>query len=767
MATYTQAHRPLAVSTPLGPDVFLLVGLTGHERISQLFNFQLELLAEDSAKVKFDKLLGQPVAVRLDLPNNKKRYFHGICSRVSQGGRSEGEVFTSYRMEVVPALWFLSKKVQSRIFQHISVPDILKKVLTGLKVEFQIQGTFHPRDFCVQYQESDFNFVSRLMEEEGIFYFFKHSANGHVMVVANTPQSHPKYSQPSESNIIYEKVFGGNRPEERILEWEKMQELRSGKYTLWDHCFEQPHKHLEAEVLVQDDVMVGTVNHKLRVGDNTNLEIYEYPGEYAQRFDGVDKGGGERSQDIQRIFEDNKRTTKIRMQAETMAGVIIHADSTCRHLVSGYQFTLERHWDADGDYVITGIQHSARFAVDYRSGSEGEFEYSNRFTCIPAALVFRPYPVTMKPTVKGTQTAVVVGPAGEEIFTDKYGRVKVQFHWDREGKNNADSSCWVRVAQVWAGKRWGASFWPRIGQEVIVDFLEGDPDQPIIVGSVYNADQMPPYLGQGLDPKHKNDNKLSGIKTNSTKGGHGYNELRMDDTAGKEQVFIHGERNMDIRVKNDCMERIVANRHLIVGGEKDGGKWGDQREKVYQDKHLKVDHDHIEQIEHNMELLIGNDLDVAIKANKREHVELNNDLHIGKDNREKIDGTSSLTVGRDLKEKIGQSASLEVGLDQNQKIGLTHALEAGMIIHLKSGLTLTLEAGMQMTLKVGGNFIDINPAGIFIQGTLVMINSGGAPGSGPGANPAAPEQARDAKEAKPTVPDTADDSKSGQKSAPN
>ncbi|HAF13947.1 MAG TPA: type VI secretion system tip protein VgrG [Blastocatellia bacterium] len=770
MPTYTQANRPLAVTTPLGKDVLLLIGLAGREAISQLFNFHLDLLAEDSSKVKFEELLGHKITVTFKLPNDRERYFSGICNRVSQGGRSEGDIFTSYRMEVVPAFWLLSKRAQSRIFQHITVPDILKKVLTGLDVSFEIQGTFHPRDFCVQYRESDFDFASRLMEEEGIFYFFKHTADGHKMVVANTPDSHPKFGEKSEAKIIYEEAFGGRREEERILSWEKTQELRSGKYTLWDHCFELPHKHLEAEVEILDAVQAGTVSQKLRVGGNDRLELYDYPGAYAQRFDGVNKSGGDQAADLSKIFEDNKRTTKIRMQAETVPGLVLQGTSNCRHLVTGYQFTLERHFDADGDYVLTAIMHSARLTgTDYRSGDEGEFDYENRFTCIPFSdvLPFRPAQVTVKPTVKGTQTAVVVGPPGEEIFTDKYGRVKVQFHWDREGKNNADSSCWVRVAQLWAGKRWGTSFWPRIGQEVIVDFLEGDPDQPIIVGSVYNADQMPPYLGQGPDSKHQNDNKVSGVKTNTTKGGQGFNELRFDDTKGKEQVFIHAECNMDTRVKNDCMERIVANRHLIVGAEKDGSKSGDQLEKVYQDKHLQVDRDQIEHIGNNMELLIDNNLDVAIKANKAEHIASDSDLNIGKDHREKIDGTSSLTVARDLKEKIDLSASLNVGMNQDQKIGMNHALEAGLTIHLKSGMTFVLEAGVQMSLKVGGNFIDINPAGIFIQGTMVMINSGGAPGSGPSANPQAPDAARDAKEAKPTVPNTADDSKSGQKSAPS
>jgi type VI secretion system secreted protein VgrG len=744
MPNYTQANRAMKVTTPLGPDTLLVVGLTGHEGLSQLFSFQLDLLAENTKDIAFDKLLGQPVSVSLAMPGGKTRTFNGICSRFSQGGRDN--TFTAYRLEMVPALWLLTRRAQSRIFQQLSVPDILKKVLTGLDVSWEIQGTFQPRDYCVQYRETDFNFASRLMEEEGIYYFFKHEG-GHKLVVANTPQSHPDLSQGAK--LIYDELTGGKRPEDRIFSWEKVQELRPGKVTLWDHCFEKPHKHLEAEKTIQDSVAAGKVTHKQALGPNAPLEIYDFPGEYAQRFDGVSRGGGEQPAEIEKIFDDNKRTVGIRMQQETVPGLVIHGSSTCRHLVAGHKFTLERHWSADGPYVLTGVQHSATTSLDYRSDGQAEFWYQNSFTCIPFAQPYRPQRTTPKPFVQGTQTAVVVGPSGEEIFTDKYGRVKVQFHWDRQGKNNQESSCWVRVGQPWAGKRWGAFFWPRIGQEVIVDFLEGDPDQPIIVGSVYNADQMPPYLGKGPDSKHPDDNKLTGVKSNTTKGGKGFNEWRFDDTKDKEQIFIHAERDTDTRVKHDCREIILHDRHLIVG-DKDK-KQGDQREQVFQDKHLTIERHHTEQIKGNMQLLVGGgdggNQDIVIKKDKKELVEGDHHHHVKQARNEKVDGTQSLTVGMNQQEKVGQN----------------HALEAGMQIHLKAGLTLILEAGTQLTLKVGGNFIDINPAGVSIQGTMVMINSGGGPGSGSGASPTAPQ---DAQEAKPTKPDEADDAVTGQKSAP-
>jgi len=449
MATYLQADRPIAVFTPLAPDALLLTGVHGEEGLSRPFHFRLDLLAEDPQKVAFDKLLGNRITVRLKLADDRERYWSGICSQVSEVGRDI--VFTHYRLEMVPQLWLLSRRAQSRIFQNLSVPDILKKVLTGLEVTWEIQGTFHPRDYCVQYRETDFNFASRLMEEEGIYYFFKHARNSHTMVVANTPQSHP--DMPLGSRIIFDETAEGREDDLRVKSWQKSQWLRSGKVKLWDHCFELPHKHLEAEEIIQDSVAAGKVTHKLKVGNNDQLELYDFPGEYAQRFDGVDRGGGDRASDLQKIFEDNRRTAKIRIQEEAAAGgLAISGSGMCRNFTSGHKFTLERHYHADGAYVLTGVTHGiATSSTDYRSGQNGQFEYSNSFNCIPFGLPFRPPRMTPKPVVSGPQTAVVVGPPGEEIFPDKYGRVKVQFHWDRDGKADTASSCWLRVMTPAAG----------------------------------------------------------------------------------------------------------------------------------------------------------------------------------------------------------------------------------------------------------------------------------------------------------------------------
>ena len=743
--SYTQDGRPLSIQTPLGKDKLLLIGFRGDEGISQLFSFQVEVLAETATEVAFDQLLGQKVTITVEISTGKKRYFNGIISRVTEG--PQGSIFREYTFEVVPQFWLLARQAQSRIFQHITVPDILKKVFEGLDVSYELQGTFYKRDYCVQYRETDFNFACRLMEEEGIFYFFKHSDGSHKMVVANSPTSHEEV--PIASNVIYETVEGGFREESRIHSWIKMQELRSGKYTLWDHSFELPHKHLEASKTTLENVPVGTVTHKLNTANNQKLEIYDFPGEYAQRFDGVNTSGGDQQSDLQNIFEDNKRTVGIRMQEETVPAILIQGSSHCGQFTSGYKFTLERHFNANGVYVLTTVRHECR-QDDYRS-TGAAFSYENSFTCLPIDLPFRPRRTSAKPTVPGSQTAVVVGPPDKELFTDKYGRVKVQFHWDREGKNDANSSCWIRVGQLWAGKRWGASFWPRVGQEVIVYFLEGDPDQPIIVGGVYNAEQMPPYLGDGLDSKHKNDPNVSGLKSNTTLGGVGFNEIRFDDTKGKEQVFLHAERNFEVTTKNDSLARTYGSRHQIIGQEKDGSKTGDQLETIYHDKQIKVDHDQVEQIGNSMQLYIGGidggtgDLDIVVDGEKKESVGKDDHLHVKGNRKEKIDSDQSLTVGG----------------SQQEKVGMKHAVDAGQEIHLKGGMTVVIEAGMQLTLKAAGGFVDIGPAGVTIQGPMVMINSGGAAGSGSGSGPSSPT---DPKQASPKDPTVADDSKSGQKS---
>lgn len=810
-ASYTQTHRPMEVITPLGKDALLLIGFSGHEAISQLFSFQLDMLAPNATVVPFEKLLGQKITVRLDMQGGLQRFFNGVCIRVSQGMRDNN--FTGYRMEIVPEFWKLTKRTDIRTFQHMAVPDILKKVLSKLDVTYEIQGTFQPRDYVVQYRETDYNFASRLMEEEGIYYFFKHTADGHTMVVANTPSSHPDL--PLRPDVIFEETLGGKRAEDRVTRWEKVQELRSGKYRLWDHTFEMPYKSLYAERTIPESVQVGTVTHPLRVGGNEEMEIFDFPGDYAGRFDGVDSGGSPQPGEMQKIFDDNQRTASIRIDQEAVQSLVVQGVSTCRQFVSGHKFRLQRHFNADGEYVVTSAQHEAKANVDYRSGDPGVYLYQNLFTAIPSALPFRPPRVTPKPTVEGTRTAVVVGPPGEEIFTDKYGRVKIQLKWDRIGKHDADSSCWVRVTQPWAGQRWGMYHIPRIGQEVIVDFLEGDADQPIVTGMVFNAHQMPTYLGDGPDSNDSHNPHLSGIKTCSTPGGDGFNELRFRDTKGQEQVWMHAEHDHDTKVKNNSREDIDNDKHMNIGGAGGGaggggGKGGNLFEKIFNDKNLQVLNDMAHKIFGNRQHSTLKDSDQHTGGDKKDHVEKNNDVvvdgdrktkvgksdhyKVGQDRKEEAGQNLHLKVGQDRKEEVGQNLHLKVGQDRKEEVGQDRHLtvgqnkiekigdssysqvskdlkaDIGKVCSIKGGeeiylnsKKIVLEAEDEVTIKGPGGFIKIEKGVLYIKGnSLVKINSGGSAGSGtqvpmmdavsPEA-PEAPEQAAVAKKAAPPDPE--------------
>src|SRR5580704_7660505 len=749
----SQTNRLLQVTTPLGESALVVTGFRGTEQISQLFSFELDLIADNSATIDFSQLVGKDITLAVATPGQGNeaewRYVNGICPSFSEGDRDVQ--FTNYTAEVVPKVWLLTRLAQSRVFQQKSVPDILKQVFQGFDCDFQLQGQYEPREYCVQYRETDFNFASRLMEDEGIYYFFEHSKSGHKMLIADTPQSHSDV--PGLTTVKYETVEGGPRKGDHVYQWRKTQAVRASRYTLRDRSFQQPTQNLEAKENILDSVQVGTVTHNLKVQANAPLEIYDFPGGYAERFDGISPSGGEQPARLQKLFEDNKRTVKLRMEGEALPALTVHGTSSCANFVSGHKFTLDRHFDAQGDYVLVSVAHEASLGNPYRSGRGGSgLTYANSFSCIPIKLPFRPTRETTVPFIPGVQNALVTGPSGKEVFTDKYGRVKVQFYWDREGKSDENSSCWIRVAQSFAGKRWGASFWPRLGQEVLVAFVEGDPDQPVIVGSVYNAEQMAPYLGDGLDSKHKNDPNVSGIKSNTSLGGSGFNEFRFDDTKDKDQIFLHAERNLEFTTKNDSLAHTYNNRHQIIGQEKDGSKSGDQREMVYHDKHIKVHHDHVEQVGNNMQLLVGGvdsgegNQDIVVKGTKKESVAKDDHLHVTGNRNEKVDGGQSLTVGG----------------SQQEKVGMKHAVDAGQEIHIKSGMTIVIEAGLQLTLKVGPNFVDIGPTGVSIQGTMVMINSGGAAGSGSGSSPDSPQ---DPEQANPTQPDVADDSKSGQKSA--
>ena len=674
MVEYTQTNRSLQITTPLAEDALLITGFRGTEELSCLFSFELSLIAENSTVVDFSKLVGHDIGLSIATTGKEGatdwRYLSGICARFSQGNRNEE--FTSYYAEVYPKVWLLTRRAQSRIFQQKSVPDILKEVFKGFDCDFQLRGQYEPREYCVQYRETDFDFASRLMEEEGIFYFFKHSKSGHKMIVADSSIAH--IDVPGLTKARYKVVEGGSQYGDHIFEWRKTQELRSGKYSLRDHSFQQPTNNLEAKESIMELVRAGTITHKLKGQPNELLEIYDFPGAYAVRFDGINRSGGEQPDRLQKILEDNKRTVRLRMQAEALPSLTIHGTSGCRNFVAGHKFTLDRHFDANGDYVLVSVTHEASMGSAYRTGSTaGDLSYSNIFTCIPSQLPYRPPRRTSIPFVRGVQNAIVTGPPGEEIFTDKYGRVKVQFYWDREGKNDANTSCWLRVCTHWAGRRWGSINIPRIGQEVVVAFLEGNPDQPLVVGSVYNAKQMPPN-------DLPNSKVVSGLKSNTLKGS-GYNEFSINDTPGNEKIVTHAQHDMNTTIENNQADVIHNNRETTV------------------------DVNDTETIGSNQKIKVGANRELTVVGNSKTAISGKEETTIG--------GKSSLTVGGKRSETITSSHTI-MNLKMMTTSASSHTVAAG------SRLT---ETSPKVNLLAGSKFLASSGGKMDVKAAAKRLNS--------------------------------------------
>jgi type VI secretion system secreted protein VgrG len=650
VTTDEQGRRLIAIDTPLGPDQLMLLRLTGSESISAPFSFELQLASQNA--IRFEDIVGKPVTVSVALIQGE-RFINGVVSRFRQTGEEWN--FRNYSAQIVPWFWLLTRRADCRIFQNKSTPEIIEQVFKNLgfsDYEFSLIKSYPKRDYCVQYRETDFNFVSRLIEYHGIYYFFRHEAKKHVMVFVDSPSMIKPC--PSQAKAEYKGVANTYEDRDVVTSWQSEQEIRPGSWALTDFNFEKPLTTITAST----DSLVKTWEKQ--------LQIYDYPA-------GCDSRG------------DAEALTKVRMEAEESFQMVAHADTTCRAFATGFKFELVDPPEESqaGEWLITEIHHEATANAFYSGQVDQRSEYRNRIVGIPAAVPFHPPRVAREPRVPGPQTALVVGPKGEEIYPDKYGRVKVQFHWDRAGKYDADSSCWIRVSQAWAGKGWGSLTLPRIGQEVIVSFLEGDPDQPIITGRVYNGEDTPPY------PLPDEKTKTVLLKSNSTKGGGGFNELRIEDKKGEEQIFFHAEKNLDIRVKNNEYETVTKDLHLIVE----------------QDKFEQTKNDHNETIERDYAQAIGRDH--HLKVTGKEAAE--------------VGGSRSLKVTGDVAEQFGSNFSTQVS----------------MAAYLKAGQTIVLEAPTGITLKCGGNSIVLDPSGVTItasglvtiQGSMVMINSG--PGSPP------------------------------------
>lgn len=520
--SYAQKQRLIQLNTPLGANKLLVRSFSGHEEVSRLFHFEMELLSND-LNIKAVDIVGKPVTLSVvHADNSTKRYFNGYVSRFIQ--MPSKHVYARYRAEVVPWLWFLTRTTDCRIYQKKKVNEVIEDVFSRFGFSdytFELRGSYPQREFCVQYRETSFDFISRLMEEEGIYYFFRHEDGKHTMVIADQKSSYKPCPYQNEVRMEPATGAGFGKQEDFFTGWERHCEFRPGKWAQEDFNFQTPTTNLMANV-----------SSVIPLQGVSKYEIYDYPGEYEN------KGEGD-------------RLTKVRMEQDETPYDVVHGEGYCRALVSGFTFKLTRHERNDqlAEYFLTSVTHEGVQGGFFAEAEEPTDSYSNRFTAIPNSVLFRPERTTPRPYVHGTQTAIVVGPSGEEIYTDKYARVVVQFHWDRLGKKNENSSCWIRVSQVWASRNFGAIWIPRIGDEVIVDFLEGDPDRPLIVGCVYNDKTQPPYSLPGKKEQ-------SGFLTNSSKGGGGSNELRIDDTKGSEEVWLHGQKDWNTVIENDVTQTI-------------------------------------------------------------------------------------------------------------------------------------------------------------------------------------------------------------------
>ena len=637
----TQENRPLAVITPLGEDALLLKSFNFHEQLSQLFSLELELLSTEEDLI-FEDILGQNVTVRVDLASHEQRFINGHVTQFSQVGVSKG--FAVYRANVSPWMWFLTRTADCRIFQNMTVPSIIAEVFDGHGYsdhENKLSGQYRTWEYCVQYRETDFNFVSRLMEQEGIYYFFEHENGKHKLVLCDDYSAHEQipivdYPQMDSNTIPYFPPDDTvTREGEYVSGWSINKSIQPGAYALNDYNFKKPFADISATEYNPHD------------HEADGFEIFDYPGEYTDADEAMDY-------------------SQIRLQELQTSYERIQGFSDVRTLSAGGLFDLSNfnREDQNKEYLILSVNHSAQQDL-FASGSSGsQATYSNSFTVMDGLRDFRPSRTTPKPVVQGLQTAFVVGPKGDEIHTDEYGRVKCQFHWDRRSTADENSSCFIRVSQAWAGNQWGTMYLPRIGQEVIVEFLEGDPDKPLITGQVYNEDNKPPY---DLPAKQN----VSGIKSRSTKGGGGFNEITWDDTKDKEQLFIPAQRQHDQRTNADHLSWVGKSQHHRVEGSYFDDIYGD-----------------------------------------RNH-----------------------TVGGELNFFVKDTLSVQADGDIHEKVSSNYALDAGREVHIKAGSKIVLEAGSQISLKVGGNFIDIGMAGISIKGTMVNINSGGSAGSGSGSQP--------------------------------
>ncbi len=719
----TQQSRMAKVNSPLGDNVLVMERLAGSESLGRLFQYELSLASENSS-LKLNALLGKPMGLAVQLADGSDRYFHGIVARCSQTAH-RGQ-FASYQVTLKPWLWLLSRTSDCRIFQSKTVPDIVKQVFRDLgfsDFEDALTRSYREWDYCVQYRETSFDFVSRLMEQEGIYYYFRHEQERHVLVLCDAYGAHG--TAPGYGRVPFYPLDDQMRERDHIHDWHLAHEVQPGSLALNDYDFQRPSARLEVRSSIA------------REHSNADYPLYDYPGEYVQSKDG-EQYARNRIEAIQAQYEQ------------------IRLKGNARGLGSGHLFSLTDYPrdDQNREYLIVDAEYTITQDL-YESGRGSEsFQFDSSLTCIDASQVFRPLPQTVQPIVQGPQTAMVVGPKGEEIWTDQYGRVKVHFYWDRHDQSNENSSCWIRVSQNWAGKNWGSIQIPRIGQEVIVSFLEGDPDRPIITGRVYNAEQTVPYDLPANATQ-------SGTKSRSSKGGTpaNFNEIRMEDKKGEEQLFIHAEKNQDIEVENDETHWVGHDRTKTIDNDETVHVKHDRTETVDNNETITIGVDRTEKVGNNESITIGvnrtenvgSNESISIGANRTESVGSNETISIGANRTESVGSNETISIGANRTESVGNNERITIGADRtelvtanesvfiganqttavggsesryvrgerNTRIGKDDTLNVGKNFVLKAGDSITLQTGAaSITMKKDGTIV--------IRGKNISIDGSGA-----------------------------------------
>jgi type VI secretion system secreted protein VgrG len=705
------------------------------ERMSSLFTISITAVCPNDS-IAFDAVLGQPAELSVKHRGGERRWT-GLCSELSQVkvvDASEG--LSTYELTIVPALWLTTQRRNYRMFQQLSELSIVQEVLTDWEITpaLMLSGTYKTRKYRVQYGESDFAFISRMLEDAGISFYFQEEAGETKLVLADAPQKNKARAAalPFRDSI-------SDVPMDHATSLHIGQRVRPGKYTLRDHDYR-----------LSPSYKLMSTHEQMNVPVEQRLERYHYtPGAFLF---GADKGDDTPVADdkgkTRTGEQDAQAVAQRRLEAKRANAKAVHFETSAHDLAPGTVLRFADHPHADL------AQEKEWLVVASELSGTHDAEWTHKVEARSAAAAYRPPLVTPKPKVSGVESATIVGPAGEEIHTDEFGRVRAHFHWDRESQMDDNSSCWIHVVQPWGGAGYGGLNLPRIGQEVIVDFLGGDPDRPVITGRVYTNLQKVPYKL----PQHKT---RSAWKSDTSPGSGGFNEMMFEDLQGKELVWQQAQKNQRRLVKNDEVITVGNDRQKLVKANETETTLKDRTEVTAQNRTEITDQNRTVTIGQKLSKLVGGDEVRGTKGNRQRTVDKNEDVVIGAERKEHVKAASHMQVDANRNEAIGKMLSLIVGTDNQQKVGRNHALEAGKEIHLKAGDQVVLEAGARLTIKGPGGFIDIHSGGVDIVGNLVRINSGGSAADGAGANPEKALQATPAKPEEPKKPDPDDVSKTG------